>query len=240
MHRMTGTFRAAIFSGCRPLWLLPIATYLALAPMVSAAADPTEVCDAAAHHVARESSVPIEVLRAITRTETGRGTSTTLDPWPWTVNMQGRGVWFDTQSQAQAYVFRHFKNGARSFDIGCFQINYKWHGHAFASIEEMFDPIQNARYAARFLAKLYQEHGDWTKAAGAYHSRTAKYADSYLERYAAIRDDLSQSPNRETNSLARSNAFPLFRASSVTPSNGSLVPLGNSPARNILLQDGGE
>lgn len=240
MHRMITTFRTAIFNLCLLLWLLPFAANLIFAPMASAAADPTEACDAAARLIARESSVPLEVLRAITRTETGRGASTTLDPWPWTVNMQGRGVWFDTQSQAQTFVFRHFKDGARSFDIGCFQINYKWHGHAFSSIEEMFDPIRNARYAAQFLAKLHREHGDWTKAAGAYHSRTAKYANRYLERYAAIRDDLAQSPNRKNNNRTRSNGFPIFRASSITPSNGSLVPLGNSRARSILLQNGSE
>jgi hypothetical protein len=136
--------------------------------------DPAAACDRAASVIAKESAVPLDILRAITRTETGRGNAAQMQPWPWTVNMEGQGLWFDTEAQAHVYVFRHFREGARSFDVGCFQINYKWHGHAFASIEEMFDPIENARYAAGFLKKLYDEHGDWNKAVGAYHSRTQK------------------------------------------------------------------
>ena len=138
-----------------------------ISPPAQAREDPAAMCDQAALQVARESDVPLDVLKAITRTETGRGTTEGMQPWPWTVNMEGRGVWFDTAQQAQGYVFRHFRDGARSFDVGCFQINYRWHGHAFGSIEEMFDPLANARYAARFLTDLHEEHGNWTAAVGA-------------------------------------------------------------------------
>ena len=85
--------------------------------------------------------------------------------------MKGTGLWFETEDAARAYVYEHFKRGARSFDVGCFQINYKWHHEAFASIEQMFDPMANALYAARFLGALKAEKGSWVEAAGAYHSR---------------------------------------------------------------------
>ena len=62
--------------------------------------------------------------------------------------------------------------GRRSFDVGCFQINYHWHGHNFPSLEAMFDPDTGADYAARFLQSLYAERGNWSAAAGAYHSQT--------------------------------------------------------------------
>jgi hypothetical protein len=135
------------------------------------------VCDAAAQHAAEKTGVPPDVLMAITRTETGLAKGGVMQPWPWTVNMEGRGVWFDTKSEALEYVFDHFKTGARSFDIGCFQINYRWHGAHFESIEEMFDPSSNAIYAAVFLRKLYAESGDWTVAAGNFHSRIPARAD---------------------------------------------------------------
>ena len=137
------------------------------------------LCEAAAKQAAQETGVPFEVLSAITRAETGRSEQR---PWPWTVNMEGRGIWFGSQSQALRYVFNHFKSGARVFDVGCFQINYKWHGASFSSIEEMFDPTENARYAAEFLRKLHDEFGDWPQAVGAYHSRTQKRAAAYLAR----------------------------------------------------------
>ena len=145
------------------------------------------ICESVAEQVSRESGVPVSVLKAISLNETGRKRDGAFRPWPWTVNMEGAGHWFDSRDQALTYVFKEFKRGARSFDVGCFQINYKWHGENFSSIEEMFDPLANGRYAARFLSDLYIELGDWKKAAGAFHSRTKKYADKYSARFSSIR-----------------------------------------------------
>ena len=182
----------------QPLFFLRLAVVLAglfVLPWPSFAAVPPKAvsaqCDEAAAVAARQSSVPLDVLLAVTRTETGRPSDGSLLPWPWTVNMEGAGRWFASEDEARAYVFKHFKRGARSFDVGCFQINYKWHGQAFGSIDEMFDPVKNALYAARFLSDLYAELGDWTKAAGAYHSRTKEYADRYEARFARIREDVA-------------------------------------------------
>ena len=197
--------------------------------------DIASICNSAAAFVARESGVPIDVLRAISLTETGRNSGGEFSPWPWTVNMEGVGKWFDDLSDAQTYVDRHFRRGARSFDVGCFQINYKWHGHAFASIDAMFDPITNARYAAKFLGELYAEFGDWSKAAGAYHSRTPKYAKRYIARFDRIRARLPEvvlsevpvevavdpEPPTET---PRQNPYPFLVASRPT-AGASLVPL---------------
>ncbi len=150
-----------------------------------------QICDSVAVTASQRYNVPLDVLRAITRSETGRPGPDGLAPWPWTVNMEGVGKWFDTRDEARAYVFQHYKRGARSFDVGCFQINFKWHGQAFASIDEMFEPQPNADYAARFLGELYQELGSWEAAAGAYHSRTPKFANRYTDRFQRIRSGLS-------------------------------------------------
>ena len=144
-------------------------------------------CERVAEEASRQSGVPVSVLKAISLTETGRKLGGKLRPWPWTVNMEGAGHWFDTLDEARAYVFAEFKRGARSFDVGCFQINYKWHNQAFSSIDEMFDPMANALYAARFLSELYAEKGSWDAAAGAYHSRTKEFADRYSKRFAELR-----------------------------------------------------
>ncbi|MFT6674848.1 MAG: hypothetical protein ACJAVM_001034 [Sulfitobacter sp.] len=223
-------------------WIIVTLSIAAAAP---ARTDPSDTCDQAAHRAAERSAVPYDVLRAISRTETGRQRKTGFSPWPWTVNMEGRGIWFDTEDQAQAFVFRHFRAGARSFDIGCFQLNYKWHGHAFNSIEDMFDPDLNARYAAQFLTQLHQELGEWTKAAGAYHSRTAKYANPYLARYAEIHAALPAGTNTADIPAPRGNNFPFFRpvsrgSGNASPGNASLVPLGFGQARSIFTRQGGE
>lgn len=106
------------------------------------------------------------MLRAISRVETGRRLDGRLQPWPWTINVGGQGYWFKSEVEAKAYAFKIFKSGTRSFDVGCFQINYRWHGKAFRSIDAMFDPDENATYAARFLNELHAELGSWPAAAG--------------------------------------------------------------------------
>lgn len=165
--------------------LMQVAAALAPAP-AGAAQDLAALCDRAAGEASRQTGVPLSVLRAISLAETGRKQAGGFRPWPWTVNMEGQGHWFDTEDEARAYVFQEYRRGARSFDIGCFQINFKWHGTAFDSIEEMFDPKENALYAADFLSRLYAEKGSWSAAAGAYHSLTPEFADSYRDRFDKI------------------------------------------------------
>mgnify|MGYP000052600114 CR=1 FL=1 len=48
-----------------------------------------------------------------------------------------------------------------------------------------FDPLTNARYAARFLNELYAPRNDWSRAASAYHSATAEHAEPYRQRVMA-------------------------------------------------------
>jgi len=152
----------------------------------AARANPSDLCLQAAHQAARESGVPYAVMRTITQIETGRTRNGTLEPWPWTINMQGQGHWFDSREEALAFATRHHAAGARSFDTGCFQINYRWHAENFASLEEMFDPLANARYAAAFLTSLHAETGDWSRAAGFYHSRTVEHATRYRRRFDSV------------------------------------------------------
>ena len=145
------------------------------------------VCLAASDAAADAAGIPRAVMRALTRTETGRPRGGTLQPWPWTVNMEGAGHWFDSRAEALAYVEREQARGARSFDVGCFQINHRWHGQHFDSVDAMFDPATNAAYAARFMAELFDETGDWSRAAGFYHSRTPEFYNRYRSRFDRLR-----------------------------------------------------
>lgn len=192
------------------------------------------VCDTAAQVAALETGVPLSVLLAITRVETGRNDNGTLNPWPWTVNMNGEGHWFANQLAAEAYAQKEFLRGARSFDLGCFQINHKWHGTAFLSIGQMLDPVENARYAALFLQDLHSEVGDWSIAAGAYHSRRSEFANEYRMRFDRILAELhtAQNPVPDSNVISISpktfgsgNSFPFLQVSGLRTLNGSLVPI---------------
>ncbi len=220
-----------------PLFAALIALVLAFAaPLRASEAD---LCHAAADYAARQTGVPPEVMLAIALTETGTKRNGAFDAWPWTVNMEGKGLWFDTLDEALAYVKDRQAEGARSFDLGCFQLNHRWHGAAFDSVEAMFDPRQSALYAARFLSDLYAETGSWEKAAGLYHSRTpdlaAKYAANFSRHLAkaqlrpeALRGDTGgmrlASVAAPTASM-RVNDYPLLQRGH-RGRMGSLVPLG--------------
>ncbi len=226
-------------------------------PTSIAEQDPALLCERAAQEAAQQEGVPLSVLTAIALTESGRKQGGRFRAWPWTVNMEGAGRWFDSRDEALRFALSDFDRGARSFDVGCFQINYKWHGENFASIEEMFDPIANARYAARFLRTLYAEQGSWEGAAGAYHSRTPEFADRYAARFAKFRNDLlgatgSEIPEIPDIVLAaygtaadapRVNNYPLLQGGRGA-GLGSLVPVGNgngtmlfgAPAPNATVE----
>lgn len=140
------------------------------------------LCDLAAGKASRSQDVPLDVLLAISRTESGRRVEGSFVSWPWTINDAGHGQYFPTQASAEQFVGGRLELGARSIDIGCFQINYRWHHDAFPSVAAMFDPEQNALYAASFLKSLFLELGSWDDAIGAYHSRTATHAERYRSK----------------------------------------------------------
>lgn len=200
-------------------------------PVAAAPARMSGICDQAAYRAAQAEGIPLEVLRAITRVETGRVRDGRLAPWPWAVNVEGQGYWFGSEAEAKAHVFNIFHAGTRSFDVGCFQINYRWHGKAFRSIDAMFDPDENAGYAARFLKQLYTELGSWPAAAGAYHSRTPDLAKAYSGRFQTVLAQLDDAPRPQTAQAARdpftgaaAPLVPLWQAESQQGALGSLMP----------------
>jgi soluble lytic murein transglycosylase-like protein len=198
------------------------------------ASDPADLCRYAAATASQETGVPAEVLTAITLTETGRNSGEQLQPWPWTINSDGEGHWFANRSEAQTYAEDLLRAGRTRFDVGCFQINMHWHGDAFASLEAMFDPVTNARYAAQFLAGLAQETGGWSAAAGAYHSRTEALAERYRARFDAIIAGMAVSspgvPAADPLPSPQGYSHPLLQAREGPRTPGSLVPLASVPS----------
>lgn len=181
------------------------ALLLALVPPSAAGALPRvlpgalpQLCVEAARVAAQRHGVPTAVMRAITLVETRRQVGGAARPWPWTLNIEGGGHWFETRAEALARALREIGRGRRSIDLGCFQLNWRWHGQNFASPDAMLEPRRAADYAARFLAGLYAETGDWMRAAGYYHSRrpapAARYRD--LVRRALARFEPADGPRR--------------------------------------------
>ncbi len=149
--------------------------------------DPSLLCRAAVLAAEAAQRVPQAFLLAIARVESGRADpqTGTAHPWPWTVNAEGTGTFYDSKAAAIAGVQALQARGVRSIDVGCLQVNLLQHPAAFASLDQAFDPAANAAYAAGFLNTLFAKVGSWPLAAAAYHSQTPTVGAPYEKRVLA-------------------------------------------------------
>ena len=164
------------------LSLLPLApAWASPGPFVLS---PGDQCRAAIGAAERTHGIPPQLMAAIGRVESGRRDPATgqSGAWPWTINAEGQGAYFDTKAQAIAAVESLRVRGVRSIDVGCMQVNLMHHAAAFASLDQAFEPAVNADYAARFLTRLYGQTGDWIKATANYHSAVPALGDPYARQ----------------------------------------------------------
>lgn len=163
----------------------------------------------------RQYGIPSHLLSAISATESGRyhsGLKLAL-PWPWTINVEGQGHYFDNKQEAIAAVRKYQAQGARSIDVGCMQVNLIHHAQAFANLEEAFDPEKNVAYGASFLRSLYEESKSWKQASAAYHSKTpsrgTEYVGKVYDRWTNILKRLrdAKAPVSETTVAALEEKF---------------------------------
>lgn len=216
----------------RHLGIVPCLIVLGAAMLPGLAWSAPESCEGAARVAAAEHGVPADLMQAIALAETGLRRDGVLRPWPWAVNKGGKGQWFDTRAEAETHAQAALDSGVRNIDIGCFQLNHRWHARSFRSVSDMFDPLRNARHAAAFLADLFRETGDWRLAAGAYHSRTPDRAELYAARVDRL---LTGAPSHPAVPVRKVpvNTFPLLQAGDAG-SAGSLVPVG-AGARQMII-----
>ncbi|MBR0650939.1 lytic transglycosylase domain-containing protein [Roseomonas terrae] len=199
--------------------------------------DPGAACRAAIATAERERAIPAGLLQAIGRVESGRRNPATgaFSPWPWTINAEGRGMFFPSAAAAIAEARQLQARGVRLIDTGCMQVNLHHHPNAFPSLEQAFDPLANARYAAQFLSELHAASGDWARAAGHYHSHTPERAEPYRARvlaaWAGEQGRPPSDPAAEAELLARfaaGGAGPLSLANRAE--RAQVIPLARSSA----------
>ena len=208
-------------------------------PAQALAIGPAALCQAATAAAELSTGVPNQLLGAISRVETGR-----YDPdaggtraWPWTINAQGKGHFYESEADAVAAARAFQAAGIRSIDVGCMQINLMYHPDGFSSLEDAFNPHANAAYAARFLTDLFHQTGSWPHAAAAYHSQTpdlgVDYQAKVLEAWAEPTDrpDPVQAPRSRTASHGASG--PTLPAFNVMATAGGGSPMGTRPLGGI-------
>jgi hypothetical protein len=146
---------------------------------------PEAVCGDAILKTERDNGLDDHSLLAMGFTEAGRMTPDKLfTVWPWTVDTEGKSYYFPTRDDAIAFVREKQAAGIQSIDVGCLQVNLRWHPDAFPDLVTAFDPYANVRYAASYLQDLRRQHGDLDTAIAYYHSAQSELGGAYRKRVA--------------------------------------------------------
>ena len=123
-HLRTSISRTSALAAILAL-ALPLNAYASADPMIEGARQCTQYFPAEE----QKNAIPAHLLAAIASTESGRwhnGMGLAL-PWPWTINVEGKGYYFDTKAQAIAKVAALQRQGVRSIDVGCMQVSLLHH-----------------------------------------------------------------------------------------------------------------
>ena len=190
----------------------------------------------------RAHRIPGGLLAAIGFTESGRTVTGQRTVWPWTVNAEGEGHFFDSKDAAVKFVEGKLADGVESIDVGCMQINLKQHPDAFASLDDAFDPAVNVAYGADFLKALHGQTNGWLAAARRYHSATPEKGEPYGELVLAnwtgaakqkeVAADTVVADRRQSRSPKPSNSLVLagfLRAQPVRAEPVRVEPLNAAP-----------
>jgi len=170
-------------------------------PRASTEVDPSaedawRLCIEAAEASASRFDIPSVFMQAILLVESGKAVDGVQVPWPWALNADGDGHWHSTKGEAVTHLEELVENGTTSFDVGCAQLNYRYHGQHFDTVTAMVEPRANLHHAARFVRELKDETPCWGKAISRYHSRNAARGSRYL---AAVRRTLARTIPNETS-----------------------------------------
>lgn len=121
--------------------------------------------------------IPSGLLLAVIKTESNLN--------PFALNINGKPLYFGCKDEAIKAINEAVSSGVLNIDIGISQINYKWHGERFVSIDSMLSIDTNLSYAAEHLSNLKLKHGDWHKALRHYHSAKPIHHKVYSRKVVA-------------------------------------------------------
>lgn len=138
-------------------------------------------------HIAQQVGIPSDILYAVALTESGTRLSHGVRPWPWTLNVAGKGYQYSSRQQACAALMQFMqRHNPKKIDAGLGQINIGWNGHFFSTPCDALKPYQNLRIAAQLLRQHYEQRRSWSEAVGRYHHPAGGVsAQRYRQKVAA-------------------------------------------------------
>lgn len=126
------------------------------------------------HQIAKECEVPEIVLEAVCSVESNFRCNV--------LNVGGKSISFESKDLAIKFLKKLIQHGVTNVDVGCMQINVRWHGNNIQSPEQLFDEKTALRYGAKLLKTLSLEKGGWLQGILFYHSGDPKAQSRYLEK----------------------------------------------------------
>ena len=203
-----------------------------LSALGAPAALPEAQCRDAIRHDEAAFGIPASLMGAIGLVESGRRMPDgEVAAWPWSINAQGVGHVYESKAEAVAAVRSLQAAGVQSIDVGCMQVNLMYHPDAFATLDEAFDPVRNAAYAAKFLTELRAQTGNWEQATADYHSATPELGLPYARKVVSM---MSEAASRDLRLSAEMPARPA-QAGSLWP---TLATTPAAPAQAAMTFGG--
>jgi soluble lytic murein transglycosylase-like protein len=138
----------------------------------SIAAAKSDICEKHIYRASQKYAVPMALLYAVGLAESGRKGRL----HPYALNVEGKAFFPANQREALTIFKREMASGRRLIDLGCMQINHKYHASEFPDLQSMLNPRLNVDYSARFLRRLKDRHGTWSVAVARYHAGDKNHA----------------------------------------------------------------
>lgn len=120
--------------------------------------------------ISQYCEVPASLLYAVALTESGRKTSQGLEPWPWTLNISGRGHYYPDRQTMFKALMAAISSG-KQVDIGLTQLNWYWKYNRLLSPWQATEPVFNLKTACTIIREHYDKEPakGWFHATGKYH-----------------------------------------------------------------------
>lgn len=120
-----------------------------------------------------------------------------LHPWPYSLNIEGRGVYFENLAEAVSELKAISQASPEAnVDVGPLQISLTWHGHRVENPASLFNLTTATHIGAEILSEaIASADGDLELGVGRYHhwrneSRARMYGARVLAVYESIKPQI--------------------------------------------------
>ena len=191
-------------------------------------------CLNAVRYFEKKYKIPKNFLYLISLVESGKWdeNSKRLQPWPWAANISGKSKFFKNKREMVMFLKKYIANGQESIDVGCTQINYKYHKQHFDNIEQMITPYYNVGYSAYYLSQNFSKTGNWNEAIALHHSKNPNHNGRYIKKIretAKVTGNLQMALNN-----TKKNPFSTYISNE---KNHKKITLKKNSSANIIVYD---